>query len=85
MSRKTVSVIAMIKFANESLAQDYHSLEFKQGVCAMIEKILMESDNYNGFMFLNPHTAGIDFDPETKEYKPNYSYFTRSYFLPKNK
>ena len=85
MSRKTVSVTEMIKFANESLAQDYHSLEFKKGICSMIEKILHKSDNYNGFMFLDSHTAGIDFDAETKEYKPNYSYFTRSYFLPKTK
>jgi hypothetical protein len=85
MSKKAVSVIEMLDYANESLAQDYNSLEFKQGICAMIEKILHKSDNYNGFMFLNSDEARIDFDSETKEYKPNYAYFTRKYFSPKTK
>lgn len=83
MSRKTVSVLEMLEFANESLAADYHTLEFKEGVCAMIEKILMKSDNYSGFMFLDSAEASINFNPETKEYKPNYAYFTRKYFSPK--
>ena len=83
MSKKTVPVLEMLEFANESLAQEYHSLEFKQGICAMIEKILHKSDNYNGFMFLDSAEASIDFDSETKEYKPNYAYFTRKYFSPK--
>ena len=83
MSRKTVSVVEMLEFANESLAQDYHSIEFKLGICSMIEKILHKSDNYNGFMFLNSAEASIDFDSETREYKPNAAYMTRKYFSPK--
>jgi len=85
MSRKTVSVTEMLEFANESLAQDYHSIEFKLGICSMIEKILIKSDNYNGFMFLNPDAAAIDYYPETREYQPNAAYMTRKYFSPKNK
>jgi len=85
MSRKTVSVTEMLEFANESLAQDYHSIEFKLGICSMIEKILIKSDNYNGFRFLNPDAAAIDYYPETREYQPNAAYMTRKYFSPKNK
>ena len=83
MSRKTVSVVEMLEFANESLAQDYHSIEFKLGICSMIEKILIKTDNYNGFMFLNPEAASIDYYPEIREYKPNAAYMTRIYFSPK--
>jgi len=85
MSRKTVSVVEMLEFANESLAQDYNSIEFKLGICSMIEKILIKSDNYNGFMFLNPDAAAIDYYPEIREYKPNAAYMTRKYFSPKTK
>jgi hypothetical protein len=85
MSRKTVPVLEMLEFANECLANKNNSLEFVQGVCVMIEKILMKSDNYNGFMFLDAEAASIDYDPETKEYKPNYAYFTRKYFSPNKK
>jgi hypothetical protein len=85
MSKKTVSVVEMLEFANESLAQDYHSLEFKQGICAMIEKILHKSDNYNGFMFLDADAASIGYEEVTKRYSPNAAYFTRKYFSPKTK
>jgi hypothetical protein len=83
MSKKTVPVLEMLEFANESLACKDHSIEFKQGVCSMIEKILMKSDNYNGFMFLDADAALINHNPETKEYKPNSAYMTRKYFSPK--
>ena len=85
MSRKTVSVLEMLEFANESLAQDCHSIEFKLGICSMIEKILIKTNNYNGFMFLNAESASIDYYPEIREYKPNASYMTRKYFSPNKK
>lgn len=85
MSRKTVSVLEMLEFANESLAQDYHTIEFKLGICSMIEKILIKSNNYNGFMFLNPDAARIDYYPEIRDYKPNAAYMTRKYFSPNKK
>ncbi len=85
MSRKTVSVLEMLEFANESLAADYHTLEFKQGISAMIEKILHKSNNYNGFMFLDQDEASVNYDPETKQYKPNYAHCTRKYFSPNKK
>ena len=82
MSRKTVSVLEMLEFANESLACKDHSIEFKEGICSMIEKILIKTNNYNGFMFLNANSASIDYYPEIREYKPNASYMTRKYFSP---
>lgn len=83
MSRKTVSVLDMLEFANESLACKDHSIEFKQGVCSMIEKILHKSDNYNGFMFLDQEEASVIFNAETREYKQNAAHVTRKYFSPK--
>jgi hypothetical protein len=83
MSRKTVSVTEMLDFANESLAADYHSLEYKQGICSMIEKILHKSGNYNGFMFLDADAASISYEEVTERYTPNAAYFTRKYFSPK--
>ena len=82
MSKKTVSVLEMLEFANESLAADYHSIEFKEGICSMIEKILIKTDNYRGFMFLDADSAAIIYNPETNERKPNASYLTRKYFSP---
>ena len=82
MSKKTVKVTEMLEFANELLAHKDNSIEFKEGVCSMIEKILHKSDNYNGFMFLDQNEASIIYNSETKEYKPNAAYLTRNYFSP---
>ena len=83
MSKKTVPVLEMLEFANESLAFKNHSIEFKEGICSMIEKILHKSGNYNGFMFLDQEEASVIFNAETKEYRANAAHVTRKYFSPK--
>ena len=52
MSRKTISVEKIKNKANELLANPDIIMEEKLGVITMIEFVLHETDNYNGFMYL---------------------------------
>lgn len=53
-SKKTINVDEMKTWSNFQLKRtdEYATLEFKSGICCMIEKILMMSDNYKGYMEL---------------------------------
>ena len=72
MSRKTVDVLTLLEWANKNLERDdeYATVEFKSAMCSMIEMVLHETDNYEGFMFLNHE----DSDTGT------LGYYSRSYF-----
>ena len=52
--RKTIEVTEMLNWANIQLARTdvFASDEFKAGISVMIEKLLMMSNNYNGYMNL---------------------------------
>jgi len=50
--RKTVNVEWLKGKANTLLANPDLLMEEKLGVITMIEMVLLESDNYNGFRFL---------------------------------
>jgi hypothetical protein len=50
--RKTINVELVKNKANILLANPNLIMEEKLGVITMIEMILLESDNYNGFMYL---------------------------------
>ena len=70
--KKTLGVFHMLDYANNQLARtdEYGSSDFKSGVCVMIERILHDTGNYNGFMFLDPNNS----DHGT------LGYFSRKYF-----
>ena len=53
MPRKTVNVLTLLEWANKNLARDdeFATVDFKSGICTMIEMVLYKSDNYAGFMF----------------------------------
>ena len=70
--KKTLGVFHMLDYANNQLARtdEYGSSDFKSGVCAMIERILHDTGNYNGFMFIDPNNS----DHGT------LGYFSRKYF-----
>ena len=72
MSRKTTSVLRMLEFANHNLkrADEYATVDFKCGICSMIEMVLHESGNYAGFMFQD----NDDIDCGT------LGYYSRQYF-----
>ena len=72
MSRKTVEVLTLLEWANKNLKRDdeFATAEFKSAMCSMIEMVLHETDNYEGFMFLNHE----DSDTGT------LGYYSRLYF-----
>lgn len=52
---KTIKVETVLNYANKQLKRtdEFANENFKAGVIAMIESVLMETGNYNGFMFLD--------------------------------
>ncbi len=72
MGRKTVEVKTMLEYANEQLARtdEWADKRFKEGTCAMIEKILHISNNYNGFMFIDSNDMKVN----------TLGYYSRKYF-----
>ena len=53
MSKKTVNVLTLLEWANYNLKRgdEFATVDFKSGICSMIEMVLHESGNYEGFMF----------------------------------
>ena len=53
--RKTVDVLMLLEWANKNLAREdeFATVDFKSGICSMIELVLHESGNYEGFTFHN--------------------------------
>ena len=72
MPRKTIEVLTLLEWVNKNLKRDdeYATVEFKSAMCSMIEMVLHETGNYEGFMFLNHE----DSDTGT------LGYYSRSYF-----
>jgi len=75
-ARKTVAVKQIVEWANQQLARtdDYADLKFKSGVSVMVQKILNESNSYNGFMFINSNDTSFG----------TVGYYSRYYNLPRN-
>ena len=73
MSRKTVNVLTLLEWANKNLKRkdEFATVDFKSGICSMIEMVLHETDNYAGFHFndntIDNHTGTLD-------------YYTRTYY-----
>lgn len=67
--KKTIQVESLKIWANNSLKDEFADQNFKAGICAAIERILMDSDNYRGFRFLKWNEK-IDSD----------NYYNRYYF-----
>ena len=74
MSRKTISVEKVKSKANNLLANPDIIMEEKLGVITMIESILLETDNYNGFMYLKLEEDGSAPRPGTNDW------VTRKYY-----
>ena len=53
--RKTVDVLMLLQWANKNLAREdeFATVDFKSGICTMLELVLHESGNYEGFTFHN--------------------------------
>ena len=70
--RKTISVEFMLDYANKQLARtdDWATKEFKIGIVAMIDRILLTSENYHGFQFLDKNDLELD----------TLGYYSRKYY-----
>jgi hypothetical protein len=71
--RQTFNVKQTVDWANKQLARTdrYAMMDgFKAGISHMVENVLVESGNYNGFMFINNNDS---------EYG-TVGYYSRIYF-----
>ena len=70
--RKTTPILGLLEYANIQLARTdkFVTKEYKVGIVAMIEKILHDTSNYSGFMFVDNGDAGCD----------TLGYYSRQYF-----
>ena len=86
--RKTINVDSILAEANKQLARKdkFATADFKAGVCVMIERILMNTGNYNGYNY-NLWTNGGGLEQWYKDGEPDfpekekylYSKFGREY------
>lgn len=75
MGRKTIDVQTIVDYANIQLKRtdEVATMEFKQGICAMVDKTLHSTNNYEGFYHLNPSDCKFN----------TVGYFSRHYFYNK--
>lgn len=71
--RTFTNVISYKHKSNELLADPKLSVEFKEGIIAMLEYVLHGANAYNGFMFLN-------YNSENPPQIGTQEYVTRKYF-----
>ena len=55
MAKKTHPVADLLAFANYQLARtdEFATVDFKAGICSMIDRVLHDTGNYEGFGFLD--------------------------------
>ena len=70
--RKTIGVNQIHAWANIQLARtdEYADLGFKSGIATMLERILLDSDNYEGYSHLYKDDCEIN----------TLGYFSRKYW-----
>ena len=71
-SRKTIDVNLLIDYANTQLARtdELEDISFKVGVIVMLEHILIRTNNYRGFYFLDNDDTKVN----------TLGYYSRRYF-----
>lgn len=72
--KKTIQVEYIKDFANRQLVNPNYTMEEKNGIITMLEKILLESNAYKGYMFL--HLG----ENNTAPSRDTYEYYLRKYF-----
>jgi hypothetical protein len=72
MARKTIEVGKVLRIANNFLAAKHTTAEEREAVAAVIEAVLMETDNYCGFAYLPKenytHEVGFEHDGTRRRY-----------------
>ena len=72
MSRKAIDVLTLLEWVNQNLKRDdeFATVDFKSGICSMIEMVLLETGNYEGFSFHDNNDSATG----------TLGYYSRSYF-----
>tara|TARA_B100000902_G_scaffold115594_1_gene116480 strand:- start:3352 stop:3570 length:219 start_codon:yes stop_codon:yes gene_type:complete len=60
MSRKTIAVNKVKKYVNSYLAHPNSSVDGREAMMSLIEAVLMETENYNGYRYLSKDETGLD-------------------------
>ena len=72
MARKTIEVGKVLRIANNFLAAKHTTADERESVCAVMEAILFETDNYRGFAYLPKenyaHETGFEHDGTRRRY-----------------
>jgi len=73
--RKTANVKELLDYANRQLARkdEHATYDFKSGIATMIETVLFNSNQYNGYM----HLGGNKIE--------DADYYARAYHMKKEK
>ena len=73
--RKNIAVEPLLDWANEQLKRTdpYADRGFKSGICAMIERTLLDAGQYNGYSHNDPDDCGFG----------THGYFCRTYYMIK--
>ena len=64
MARKTIEVGKVLKMANTFLAARNTTPDEREGVCALMEAMLFETGNYEGFRYLENVYNETDFQSD---------------------
>ena len=72
MARKTIEVGKVLRMVNTFLAAKHTTADERESVCAVMEAILFETDNYRGFAYLPKenyaHETGFEHDGTRRRY-----------------
>ena len=58
--RTTIKVKELVEIVNQHLANPNLSQEEKKGICLLIERILLDTNNYRGFTHITWVTGGAE-------------------------
>ena len=51
--RKSFKVADLLEFVNHNLASDKIEESVKDGLCSVVERVLMDTNNYKGFSYVD--------------------------------
>lgn len=82
-ARKTISVAAVVQKANTFLAADSTTVGDRSGVASLVEAILFETGNYNGFNYLVSEFLPAEEQTMDNVLREGYDPTRRFYYGPK--
>lgn len=80
MGKKTLRVAPLAEKLQRALSMDNRTEDEMSALVWALETVLMDSDNYNGFQFINADGT-TDLSPEIPK---GIDYYRRRYYLPKD-